>query len=94
VALEVAAAVIQRADGSFLRARRPAGKVYAGFWEFPGGKIEPGEAAERALETIAPAGSTRWTGHWLLARLEPGAARVAGNAELLAQARALAARVR
>jgi 8-oxo-dGTP diphosphatase len=49
VALEVAAAVIQRADGAFLLARRPAGKAYAGYWEFPGGKIEPGEAAERAL---------------------------------------------
>lgn len=47
--LEVAAAVIQRADGAFLLAQRPAGKVYAGYWEFPGGKIEPGEAAERAL---------------------------------------------
>jgi len=49
VALEVAAAVIQRADGTFLLAQRPAGKVYAGYWEFPGGKIEPGEAADRAL---------------------------------------------
>ena len=47
--VEVAAAVIQRADGAFLLARRPAGKVYAGYWEFPGGKVEPGEAAERAL---------------------------------------------
>ena len=41
--------MIQRADGAFLLARRPAGKVYAGYWEFPGGKIEPGEPAERAL---------------------------------------------
>jgi 8-oxo-dGTP diphosphatase len=49
VALEVAAAVIQRADGAFLLARRPPGKVYAGYWEFPGGKIEPGEAAAEAL---------------------------------------------
>ena len=49
MALEVAAAVIQRADGAFLLAQRPAGKVYAGYWEFPGGKVEPGEAAERAL---------------------------------------------
>jgi len=49
VALEVAAAVIQRADGAFLLAQRPPGKVYAGYWEFPGGKIESGEAAERAL---------------------------------------------
>lgn len=47
--VEVAAAVIQRADGAFLLARRPAGKAYAGYWEFPGGKIEPGEGAERAL---------------------------------------------
>jgi 8-oxo-dGTP diphosphatase len=47
--IEVAAAVIQRPDGAFLLAQRPAGKVYAGYWEFPGGKIEPGEAAEKAL---------------------------------------------
>ena len=47
--VEVAAAVILRADGSFLVARRPAGKVYAGYWEFPGGKIEPGEPAASAL---------------------------------------------
>jgi 8-oxo-dGTP diphosphatase len=47
--VEVAAAVIQRADGAFLLARRPAGKVYAGYWEFPGGKVEAGEPAERAL---------------------------------------------
>jgi len=49
VPLEVAAAVIQRADGAFLLARRPPGKVYAGYWEFPGGKVEAGEPAERAL---------------------------------------------
>ena len=47
--VEVAAAVIQRADGAFLLAQRPAGKVYAGYWEFPGGKVETGEAAEHAL---------------------------------------------
>ena len=47
--IEVAAAVIERPDGSFLLARRPAGKVYAGYWEFPGGKVETGEPAERAL---------------------------------------------
>jgi 8-oxo-dGTP diphosphatase len=47
--LEVAAAVIQRPDGEFLLAQRPPGKVYAGYWEFPGGKIEPGEPADRAL---------------------------------------------
>ena len=47
--LEVAAAVILRGDGRFLMAQRPAGKVYAGYWEFPGGKIEDGESAEGAL---------------------------------------------
>jgi 8-oxo-dGTP diphosphatase len=47
--IEVAAAVLVRPDGAFLLAQRPAGKVYAGYWEFPGGKIEPGEAADKAL---------------------------------------------
>jgi 8-oxo-dGTP diphosphatase len=47
--IEVAAAVLQRPDGSFLLAQRPAGKVYAGYWEFPGGKAEPGEPAAAAL---------------------------------------------
>jgi 8-oxo-dGTP diphosphatase len=48
--IEVAAAVIQRPDGAFLLAQRPPGKVYAGYWEFPGGKVEPGEPPRRALE--------------------------------------------
>jgi 8-oxo-dGTP diphosphatase len=47
--IDVAAAVILRPDGSFLMARRPPGKLYAGYWEFPGGKIEPGEAPEAAI---------------------------------------------
>ena len=47
--VDVAAAVLQRPDGSFLLAQRPTGKVYAGFWEFPGGKIEPGETPPQAL---------------------------------------------
>src|SRR5262249_36996900 len=47
--IEGAAAVLERADGSFLLAQRPAGKVYAGYWEFPGGKIEAGEAPDAAL---------------------------------------------
>jgi 8-oxo-dGTP diphosphatase len=45
---EVAAAVIER-PGEFLLAQRPAGKPYPGYWEFPGGKIEPGEDARTAL---------------------------------------------
>src|SRR5438874_747441 len=48
--IEVAAAVIERPDGSFLLAQRPPGKVYAGWWEFPGGKVHPGESAAEALE--------------------------------------------
>ncbi len=47
--VEVVAAVIERPDGRFLLARRPAGKVYAGYWEFPGGKVEPGELLAAAL---------------------------------------------
>jgi len=46
--LVVAAALVD-ADGRVLLARRPAGKALAGLWEFPGGKIEPGEAPEAAL---------------------------------------------
>jgi 8-oxo-dGTP diphosphatase len=48
--VEVAAAVMLRADGrQFLLAQRPPGKVYAGYWEFPGGKVEPGESVRDAL---------------------------------------------
>lgn len=47
--IEVVAAVIQREDGDFLLAQRPVGKAYAGYWEFPGGKIEHGEPAVDAL---------------------------------------------
>ena len=47
--VEVSAAVIERPDGMFLMARRPEGKAYAGWWEFPGGKVEPGETAHEAL---------------------------------------------
>ena len=48
--VEVAAAVMLRDDGKeFLLAQRPAGKVYAGYWEFPGGKVEPGESVRQAL---------------------------------------------
>jgi 8-oxo-dGTP diphosphatase len=47
--IDVAAGVLERADGSFLLAQRPPGKVYAGYWEFPGGKVEPGEAPDRAI---------------------------------------------
>ena len=46
---EVAAAVLTQPNGRVLLAHRPPGKVYAGYWEFPGGKVEPGESLETAL---------------------------------------------
>ena len=48
--VEVVAAVLLLDDGRFLLGQRPAGKVYAGYWEFPGGKIEAGESALAALK--------------------------------------------
>jgi 8-oxo-dGTP diphosphatase len=46
---QVVAAVLTQADGRVLLAQRPPGKPYAGYWEFPGGKVEPGETLEAAL---------------------------------------------
>jgi 8-oxo-dGTP diphosphatase len=48
--IAVVAAVLQLPDGRFLLAQRPQGKVYAGYWEFPGGKVEPGESPLQALQ--------------------------------------------
>ena len=45
----VAVGILRRDDGSVLLAQRPSGKPYAGYWEFPGGKIEAGESASEAL---------------------------------------------
>jgi 8-oxo-dGTP diphosphatase len=45
----VAAAVIVRGDGQVLLGQRPPGKHYAGYWEFPGGKVEAGETPRAAL---------------------------------------------
>lgn len=47
--VEVAVGVLIRPDSSFLLTSRPAGKVYAGCWEFPGGKLETGETVAQAL---------------------------------------------
>jgi len=47
--MEVVCAVVRDANGRVLAAQRPPGKAQAGRWEFPGGKIEPGEAPEAAL---------------------------------------------
>ncbi len=47
--VRVAVAVMVRRDGSVLLAQRMAGTPYAGYWEFPGGKLEAGESAAQAL---------------------------------------------
>lgn len=64
---EVAVGVLLHADGRFLLAQRPEGKPYAGYWEFPGGKLEAGETVEAALAReleeelgIAIDGSESW----------------------------------
>jgi 8-oxo-dGTP diphosphatase len=47
---EVAVGVLLQADGRFLLTSRPPGKVYEGYWEFPGGKLEIGETVVQALQ--------------------------------------------
>jgi 8-oxo-dGTP diphosphatase len=65
--LEVVAAILIQPDGRVFLASRPHGKVYAGYWEFPGGKVEAGESLEHALARelkeelgIVPVRATRW----------------------------------
>ena len=69
---EVAVGILIREDGEFLLSSRPEGKPYAGYWEFPGGKLEAGETVEQALRrelieelgvTIGPAEVWRVTEH-------------------------------
>ena len=47
--VDVAVGVLIKPNGDFLLTSRPLGKVYEGYWEFPGGKLEPGETVEEAL---------------------------------------------
>ena len=47
--VDVAVGVLIDPDGRFLLTSRPEGKVYAGYWEFPGGKLEAGESVDEAL---------------------------------------------
>ena len=52
--VRVAVAVILRRDGAVLLAQRLAGTPYAGYWEFPGGKLEPGESACAGAQARTP----------------------------------------
>jgi 8-oxo-dGTP diphosphatase len=47
--VDVAVGLLIAPNGEFLLTSRPEGKVYAGYWEFPGGKLETGESVEQAL---------------------------------------------
>jgi 8-oxo-dGTP diphosphatase len=47
--VDVAVGVLLQDDGAFLLTSRPQAKVYAGYWEFPGGKLEAGESVAQAL---------------------------------------------
>lgn len=47
--VKVAVGILLRPDGCFLMAQRPVGKTYAGYWEFPGGKLEADESVSQAL---------------------------------------------
>ena len=47
--VDVAVGILLRTNGEFLLTSRPPGKVYAGYWEFPGGKLEAGETVAEAL---------------------------------------------
>jgi 8-oxo-dGTP diphosphatase len=47
---EVAVGVLIQDNGDFLLTSRPSGKVYEGYWEFPGGKLEAGESVQQALK--------------------------------------------
>lgn len=62
ILLVVACALVD-ADRRVLLAQRPEGKKLAGMWEFPGGKVEPGETPEAALirELEEELGVTTWT---------------------------------
>lgn len=50
VPIAVAVGILMQQNGDVLLAQRPPGKPYAGYWEFPGGKVEPGESILDALK--------------------------------------------
>ncbi|MGB9991356.1 NUDIX domain-containing protein [Massilia sp. SM-13] len=48
--VDVAVGILMKPNGDVLLGQRPEGKPYAGYWEFPGGKVDPGETILEALK--------------------------------------------
>jgi len=48
--IDVAVGILMKPNGDVLLGQRPEGKPYAGYWEFPGGKVDPGETILEALK--------------------------------------------
>ncbi len=69
---EVAVGVLIDSQGRYLMTTRPEGKVYAGYWEFPGGKLEVGETVVQALhrELIEEIGITISAAHTAIWRAQ------------------------
>jgi 8-oxo-dGTP diphosphatase len=89
--LEVVCGVIKNPEGQFLACLRPEGKHLGGLWEFPGGKIDPGESPESALvrelreelavevEVGAPLAPVTWHYGARTIRLSPFFCRIVGG---------------
>ncbi|HEX9172624.1 MAG TPA: NUDIX domain-containing protein [Telluria sp.] len=67
--VDVAVGILMKANGEVLLGQRPPGKPYAGYWEFPGGKVEAGESVLDALKRefveelgVHIVGATEWCG--------------------------------
>ncbi len=89
--LEVVCGVIENAAGQFLACLRPSGKHLSGLWEFPGGKVDPGESPEAALarelmeelavevEVGLPLGAVTWNYPDRTILLQPFRCRITGG---------------
>ena len=86
--IDVVCGVIEDELGRFLACLRPQGKHLGGLWEFPGGKVDPGESPEKALvrelmeelsveiEVISPLTPVVWAYHELTIQLLPFRCRI------------------
>lgn len=92
--MDVVCGVIENEAGQFLACLRPLGKPLSGRWEFPGGKVDPGETPEGALarelfeelavvvEVGSPLGPVIWTYGETTIRLLPFRCRITAGAPL------------